>query len=406
MAYGKSRLTRPEVARLELMPPTNDVHDLLRHTQHQLKRVANHCVVSWLTHHEQAQSLMRLEAGLPVHPCPPQLCARWLRECQALCPDVQSATVLAVTNWLAQTYTQQKSPKSNCKRWLQVLRREESHWSYQSEIPVRLWNGNAKFVRAHGGVAVQIRVDRFDKPGCKVAGSTPHQLHILRPKDGKRSDAHRAAYLAACEIADGKRKLSQSQISYDERLRKWFLFLTIEGAVPENSAWRDETKVIFFRPGRHDAIRIHADSISGGFGDESLDRVAAVRAKLDEWRASYRAEHGAAPLPRTHADGLLAKWRRHSGSICDSIAAEVVRSLKGRDFGRVVWLDGNNRRAALAVAGKDGDADPRELFPFELLRRKIEKRLGDIGIECEGRANFRSVKRRKQERQKKLVRIG
>lgn len=402
MAYGKSRLTRPEVVRLEIEPPAAEAHAMLLHAMAQLKRVANHCVISWLIHHEQAGSVMRLAAGLPVHPVPPPLCARWLRECQALCPDVHSGTVLAVTNWLAQTFTSQASPKANCKRWLRVLSREESHWSFERQLPIRLWSGNAKFVRDER-VGVVVRVDRFDRPGKKKAGSTPLRLNFARPKGGNRSAGHRAAYLAACEIAAGDRHLAQSQLSWDARQRKWFLFVTVDGPAPSEHAERDPERVIFFRPGRMDALRIHADKVVGGFGDEALDSVSRVRSQLDAWRESWRRENDGAAIPARNAVELSGKWRRQSAAICDALASEVVRSLKDRAFGRVVWLDGNNRTAALALAGKRGERDERELFPFELLRQKLAKRLGDLGIEFVGRANFRSVKRRKQERRKRLA---
>lgn len=402
MAYGKSRLTRPEIVRLEIEPPAAEAHAMLMHAAAQLKRVANHCVVAWLIHHEQAGSVMRLAAGLPVHPVPPRLCARWLRECQALCPDVHSGTVLAVTNWLAQTFTAQASPKVNCKRWLRVLSREEAPWSYERPMPIRLWTGNAKFVRDER-VGVVVRVDRFDRPGKKTAGSTPLRLDFVRPKGSNRSAGNRAAHLAACEIAAGDRHLAQSQLAWDARQRKWFLFVTVEGPAASEHAERDPERVIFFRPGVHDALRIHANTVVGGFGDEALDSVSRVRSKLDAWRESWRRENGEASIPARNAVEMSGKWRRQSAAICDALASEVVRSLKDRTFGRVVWLDGNNRRCALALAGKNGERDERELFPFELLRNKVTKRLGELGIEVVGRANFRSVKRRKQERRKRLA---
>lgn len=394
MAYGKSRLTNPEVHRLELAAPSPEAHAMLLHAQRQLQRVANHCVRRWLLWHDEAQTLFKMSQGLPTMACPPPLCATWLRESQALCPDVHSATVLAVTNWLAQTYTRQTSPRANEKRWRRVLRGDESHWSYQNPLPIRLWNGNAKIVREAGGAAVVVRVDRRPQPGRKLATSTPLVLPLVRPKGSNRTAGHRAAYAAACEIADGVRPLSQSQLCWDARLRKWFLFLTASGAAPAEHAARDATRVLVIRPGRHAALRVHADGIAGDFGEEALDRVSRVRRRLDERR------DGADARLREH---LAATWRRQSGAICDALAAEVVRSLASRDFGRLLWLDGDNRTAALALAGRKRESDRRELFPFELLRRKIEKRLGELGIEVVGRANFRSVKRRIAERRKRLA---
>jgi len=401
MAYGKSRLTKPEVVRLELRPPTAEQEKLLRHTMSQLRRVANLCVRSWLLYHERHHTPLKMECYAAIHPCPPELCARWLREATALCPDVHCATVLAVTNWLAQTITSQKSPRTNEKRWRAVLRCDESHWQFSWPLPIRLWNGNAKLARFGGGLAALVRLDRILGDGPR-ATSTITEIHLVPPKTANRSAGHRLAYLAAAEIADGARKLAQSQITFDDRLRKWFLFLTVE-APSVDIVTRDPARLIVVRPGRRAALRIHADRIAGGIGKAALDRVATVRPALDARRQSWRKAHADCPLPHSLAADLTVAWRHKSSAICDLLVAEVVRSLRTRDFGRVLWLDGNNRQAGLAVAGKSCEGDRRELFPFEQLRKKATKRLGELGIEVVGRANFRSVKRRKAERRKRVA---
>lgn len=404
MAYGKSKIENPEIAKLELMPPTAEQEKLLLHTMEQLKRVANHCVQTWLMYHSLRHTLLKMQCSAPVVPCPPELCSLWLRTSQALCPDVSSSTVLGVTNWLAQTITSQKSPKVNEKRWRRVLRCDESHWSFTGPLPIRLWSGNSKIVRGEGGVMVSARLDRFVEAGKRRATSHELRLALLRPKQSNRTAGHRAAYLAACEIADGKRHFAQSQII---RIgEKWFLCLTVDGLAPTEHAHRDANRILCIRPGRRDALRVHADLKAGGFGEEILDRIAKARAAIDERRKSWRKEHGDIPLPPTVAAQLSVKWRHQSSAMCDWLASRIVAALKQDTYGKVLWFDGDNRTAALAAAGKNGERDRRELFPFELLRRKAEKRLESIGIEVIGRANLRSVKRRIATSQKRKRRLA
>lgn len=398
MAYGKSTLTNPEIARLELEPLAKETHDMLRHTQRQLRRVANHCASSFLLYHDRMNTLLRMDANLPVCACPPELCARWLKECQALCPDVHSATVLAVTNWLAQTYTSQKSPKVNEKQWRQVLRRDAQLWSYREPLPIRLWNGNAKMSHVGEKVAIVVRVDRFLEAGKKVGSSTPLTLTVRRPTRGADSAPHQQAYNAACEIADGKRKLAQSQLVFDRG--KWFLQLTISGPEPVAHAKRDPHAVIVVRPGRMAALRIHANCIVGDFGEEALDRVSAIRRKLDERWASLTPDIRHEKRIKDH---LSRKWQDQCGAVCNALAAEFVRSMKKRRYGKVLWLDGNNRTAALALACRSGEDDDRELFPFHRLRLAIKKRCSEIGMEVVERGNFRAPKRRNAERRKRLA---
>lgn len=401
MAYGKSQLTQPEVVRLELLPLAPPVEALLLQTGGSLQRIANLCVESWLFHHRAGGSLERLRQKQPVQPCPAELLARWRKQAMLLVPDINYATMLATTNWLERTIRKQSSPRSNIKRWIRVLTYEESHWTYQHPLPVRVWDGNAKIVWCEGGLAIRCRLNRTVVAGRR-ATSTPIELRLLRPKRAGRSAGHRLAWQAAAEIAGGKRPLAQSQLVRDGR--KWFLHLTVEAAPLPAPLARDPARVLAVRPGRRSALRIHAAGISGGIADELLDRVSRLRRKLDERRQSWRRANPQAPLPPTLSRQLSVTWRHHSGSMCDAIVAEVVRALRARDYGRVLWLDGDNRTAALALAGRAGEQDRRELFPFELLRKKATKRLAEIGIEVIGRANLRSVKRRvaRGKRSKKL----
>lgn len=407
MAYGKSKLTRPEVCRLELFRyPGHDnaVHReakaLLAATMERLRVVCNQVVRTWLRFHEDAGTLGRMAAKEPVHPCPPAFMKLVYRQTQDACPDVHGATILAVQKWLTETITRQDSPKSNCKRWRRVLSCDESHWSFNDPPPVRLWNGNGKIVRTADGVAVLIRLQRVRVPGKKTAESRAIEIPILRPKHGNHSEQHRRAYAAACEIADGLRPLSQCQIVSGAN-GKWFLFLTIDGPEPDQTVTRDRNRVLFVRPGVNDALRFHAGSLCGGFGEIVLDRLSRVRSQLDSRRASWRKDNGDAPMPSHVAESLSATWRNQSSAVCDVLISEVVAALRKRDFGKIVWLDGNNRKAALATAGKFSERDSRELFPFEQLRRKAEKRVGELGIEFTGRANFRSAKRRRAEFKKR-----
>lgn len=391
MAYGKSKLTRPQVVRLEVVPPSKDVADLLRRTMERLRVVANVTVRQWLMYHETQGTLAKMSAKEPVSPCPPDFCRTVYRETQDAASDVQCATVLASQKWLVQTIAVQKSPRANEKRWRRVLRCDESHWSFNDPLPIRLWNGNAKVVRCGDDVQVVARLDRVTVPGRKTAISHPVALTLLRPSAGKRSEDFRRDYAAACEVADGVRDLSQSQLFFERG--KLFLMMSVEGPAPDEKAMRDKRQVLVVRPGRYDCLRFRFGAKRGGFGDV-LDRLSAARKACDEGWDRWRRHNPDMPVPAGVKLHLSAKWRNHCAAACDLLVTEVVAACRNRAIGRVLWFDGNHRTAALALAAKSGEDDRREFFPFELMRRKAEKRLGELGIEVVERANMRSVKRR------------
>lgn len=399
MAYGKSQLTRPQVVRLELHPPGDAAAKLLRYVGEQLRRVANVTVRQWLRYHEDHGTAERMAAREAVCPCPPDFCRDVYRATQDAAGDVQCATVLAAQKWLVQTIAKQKSPRVNEKRWRRVLRCDESHWSFGEPLPIRLWNGNAKFERCGDDVRLVVRLDRRRVEGKKNAVSTPLELRIVRPTGGRRSEDYREHYAAVCEIADGRRKLAQSQLFFERG--KWFVALTVEGPKPEPTAVRDAGQVLYIRPGSVDPLRFRCGGKSGGFGgDELLDRLSRTRAAVEEGRRRWRDSHPQRPLTDGVAVHLAWKWKHQAAAVCDLLVTEVVTAMRNRAIGRVVWLDGNNRRAALATAGKMSERGA-EIFPFERLRRTAEKRLGELGVEVVGRANFRSVKRRSADARKR-----
>lgn len=399
MAYGKSKITNPVIEYLELEPPTKEQVELLRYTSSQLKRVANRCVRLFLDYHERVGTAEKLRRNQPLGcPVPPDLAKDFYHGATRLCPDVSGATVLAVANWLAQTIKQQDSPRSNGKRCWQVLRYEESHWSFSYDLPIRLWTGNSKIIRHDGGIAIAVRLDRIVVPGKQLADSTLTILPLRKPKLSKATAGHRLAYLAACEIADGKRHYAQSQLVLERG--KWMLRMTVNGKAPADASHRDANKVLVVRPGRLSALYVRgAGGLRGGYAEEALDRLAAVRAKLDHQRASIRKHLGT--LPAHHAEHLATKWRNHATTVSQQVVTRLVKAVAGTDYGKVLWLDGNNRTAALALACRDGERDRRELFPFERMRKFAERKFAELGIEVVTRGNFRSVKRRKAEHAKR-----
>ncbi len=344
--------------------------------------------------------LMALRDNLPSA-VPPNLSSQLLRDAGAQCPEVHSGTLLGTMNWLAQTIKVQKSPKFNCPRWLLVLNKRESPWYFNGPQPIRLWSGNAKIIRRENGIAVSVRLERYAVPGKKHAESTPVILYIDRPRaSANRSATHRASYAAACEIADGTRKLAQSQLHFDGG--KWRLRMTVEGAAAKDSSMRDKDRMVIVRPGRRDALRVRAPGRSGGFGETALDRVSYWRGNIDQHRKAVAASAGG--ITNRSSEYLSQKWRNKVKGVCKSLVADIARALVGDSCGKVLWLDGNHKTAGLALAGKSDERDSRELFPFHMLRDMAARSLERLGIEVGGRANLRSVKRRIADGPKRAVR--
>lgn len=397
--YGKSKLSHPQVARLEVIVP-KEAAPKLREAMQCSQRIANLAVKMWLRWHEDAGTLALIDEKKPCAAFPPDLTAAIRARAFALFPTLTYATVNALVNWLDRTISTQNSPKSNVKRWKQVLRHAESHWSYEWPLPLRLWSGNAKAGMDEHGPWLQIAVERVAELGKARGKSVPVVIRFNRPHNGGDDADYRAMYAAFCEVARGDRPLAQSNLSYDRRKDKWFLALTVEG--PEKitaQVVRDPKLIIFVRPGRYTALRIHANTRSGGFGVEQLDRISRERIKIDARWKSLKKDFGD-HVPANIIEQQRIRWRGVTSSIGSLLVAKLAASLRQEPFGKVVWLDGNNRTCGLATAGKQSAGDFRELFTFESMRRLAEKKLAEMGMEFVGRANYRSVKRRKSVRER------
>ena len=88
MAYGKSRLTRPEVIQVPLMPVKEAEHELMLQTSRDLQRIANECVVEFLLFHRLRKTRATLEAKQPAAACPPDLCRAFRERAVAMYPQV------------------------------------------------------------------------------------------------------------------------------------------------------------------------------------------------------------------------------------------------------------------------------------------------------------------------------
>lgn len=446
MAFGKSKLTNPEIAQLKLIEPmSRDDHEaraVLARVSRELKRVANSHVMTWLRWHDERQTLARLRTwsgvadfrgesakaitawiidqrqqarvdcgsqaqarvGFCPTGCPPELAARMRREADALVPSLHYSTMLATSNWLCQTIGSQDSPKSNCKRWLRVLAREEAPWSFEGPQPIRLWDGNCAVVRdERGQPLLRAKLEREFEPGKRRATAQVIELRFRKPGESNSGGQARLAWRMLCQIADGERSLAQSQLF--ERGGNWYLSLTCEGPAPPEHSARDKTITLCVRPGARDALRLRISGFPAGglAAEEELDRVAAIRSQLDFRRESWRRANGGAPLNSAMQDNLAAIWKRQTQSVCERLVAQLTRAINGSKIavGRVEWYDGCHSRAALARAGLSSARDKRELFPFYVLRRVAERALEKMGIEFVGRANRRSIKRRIEDAKKR-----
>jgi hypothetical protein len=394
MAYGKSRIVCPRVVRLEAIVREDD-QPRLDAICRELQQVANLAVRRWLAYHEQRDTLARIAERKPAAAWPADFAAAIRAEAAARHAGITYSTLNGLLNWMDRTFSKQDSPRAHCKRWVQVLRCEESHWSYSRPLPIRLWSGNARLVMDERGPVLVARLNRRVEPGKCRPVSDPITIRFRRPGRGKDDATYRAGYAQVCAIARGEAHFAQSQLWRQKQ--KWFCGFTVD--LRSNGSHRDPNLTIFIRPGRMNALRVHANRVVGGYGDWALDRIAAESARLAQRRSSLRAQ--LEQVPPHIQESLSARWRNVTVTVAQQLVSRLMKALRDEHYGRVVWLDGNNRTAALATAGKTSGRDPRELFPFEFMRRFAQQKCEQLGIAFASRANFRSVKRRKFEHKKR-----
>lgn len=423
MAKQKTSLTTPRIVRLEL-EWTDREEDWARLAEiaEQLRRAANRMSRAFVDYHEAAGTVARLRAydawlrGGKVGDappaagaaCPPALQKRWYH-LLAEYDTIHERPRALLLSWIASTISSQDSPKSNCKRWRQVLLDQERPWYFHEPLPIRFDGRNAHLREEDGTLWLVARVIR-----PALGQSTPLRLRVRSSRENgtARQADLLAKWLSLQTLAVEDRHLAGGQI-YHERGR-WFAAFTIDRELERIEG--DAKKVLFLRPGRHDPWRIRCAGVSGGFGrgvrrGDQLplhEEVALARQDILLRRASRRGVADFATLRPTRVrrrleGSLRGKWNRVCTLLNRRVVREIVGAVEKHNIGRVVVLPGR-RTCWLETAGKQEDLPDTTSFPLHQFTRFLRESLVPRGVSVESRASLRSVKRRKAVAQQKKKR--
>lgn len=376
MAHVKSTLANPHIVPLviaRIEPPEHAA----RLTQ-AMREVAAGCaeaIMEWRAWHHERGSAALIRQGQACGPCfPPALSRRMYARATAATPSVSGLTTATVLKWLKTTITAKDSSKFQCKMWRAMLAGWENDSCFTS-LPLRIYSQSAKLVnapRAEGQRYQHVEIV------CKVlrspaGGLDETRLRIEHPRAGASED-YKKWFAMLVEMVRGQRKFSESQIVWSRG--KWGLRLTVAKEVPAVAL--DPKRLLFVRCGMKCAWYTRFRGRSASWGTEKLAAVRAAREKHIDLRMSgYRTRH----------------WQRFCRTFNQQTVAELRELVLKHRVGKVVVFDGRPR-CALATVGAEDKREPTN-FPVAQFREFLKKTLQLYGCEVVGRANFKSVKRRK-----------
>lgn len=342
---------------------------------------ASEAVAEWRAWHHERGSAALIRKQEQCGACfPPQLSKQMYARATAAAPDVSALTIANTLKWLRRTTTEKKSSKYTVKMWRAILAGWENQPCF-THLPLRIYCQNARLENAPRTETHKYQhIDIIVKVLRGEAGLEETTLRIEHPRKGASEEYHRWFNLLV-QMARGKRKFSESQIVWG---RGGFgLRLTVEREITKHQL--DPAKVLFLRAGNKSAWRARYNGRSISIETEKLPAVRAAREKHIDLRSS----------------GIHTRhWSRFCWTFNRQTVAGLRATILARGIGRVVIFDGRPR-CALACVGAEDEREPTN-FPMAAFRELLKKSLDDYGCDVVGRANFKSVKRRKARLREKL----
>jgi hypothetical protein len=292
--------------------------------------------------------------------------------------------------WLSKTLNEQTSPLSSLKRWQAVLLAAEN-WPQFRALPLRVYSQLCTVVRRDGHVWLCPKVVKQD--GRVV----PLTLQVLRPdthdakgnkKTGRKFQQWSKLYERLTRIADGLDTLPGCLLT--SRRGKWYFALTYEQEFDAIEPQRGS--VLFLRPGRRTALVAH---FGGRYARLGADEILPLGKRRREFIAS-----------RSHGTRDAKAWWNYCDTLAHRLANEIAESVEKHRIETVVVMAGHGL-SALDRCGLDEDELEREptRFPMQHFQVVLSQKLIPRGVQVLTRANFRSVKRRK-ERGRKVLEVG
>lgn len=376
-ANGKSSLINPYIVPLVIAridPPEHEAR--LREAMREVAAGCAEAIMEWRAWHHERGSAALIRRGASCGPCfPPALAKRMYDRARAAAPGISALTLQLSLKWLKRTITEKKSSKFSGKMWRAILAGWENDSCFTS-LPLRVYGQTATIqdVPRKSG-------DRYQHTELAIkvlqaaggSGLETTRLRIEHPRAGSSEDYKRWFQMLR-EMLNGTRKFSESQIIWSKG--KWGLRLTVSRDV--GAITLDTNKILFLRLGTKSAWRTRFRGRSISWGTEKLAAVRAAREKhIGLRRRGHRTKH----------------WQRFCRTFNQQVVAELRALVLKHKIGRVVVFDGRPT-SALTMVGVDTVEEPTN-FPAAQFREFLTKSLVVYGCEVVGRANYKSVKRRK-----------
>lgn len=370
----------------------------LRAVGAEMRDAQNAMVAEWLGFHYVAGSAAMLAVRQPVEAVPTAL---FLAMYHAAKPCLSQATTEVLTcalNWLVATIKAQRSPRSTLRRWQAVLvrRNAERPWFWGERQPIRLSPKSAAFEAVGGDIHCVVRV---------VKGSPPIRLKLkgevatdrkLRPDGPGRNGAKYNARLAALREA-----MSVRGALLTESRGSWELTFLERRAAPILPV-RDDLRTMFVRPSNEAGWRVRWHGRKAFLvGGEALADLANVRREQIARRSELRAR--GIDSRTAAAQGMKDRWTNYCRTLYQQTANEICAWCEAHGIERIALMSGDDWCALGSVGNDDLEKSEPTRFPFAAFAGQVKQNAMRRGIVVVSRANFRSVKRRKERWLRKLA---
>lgn len=371
----KSTLRHPHVVPLVIarIDPPDHAERLIGAMRENAAAAAD-AMAEWRAWHHERQSAAAIRQQQSCGACfPPALSKRMYARATQAAPNVAALIIATTLKWMRRTTTEKTSSKYSIKMWRAILAGWENMPCY-TMLPLRVYCQTAKVTRAPKTDSQRYQhVDLVVKVLRGESGLLETTMRVEHPREGANAD-YKKWFALLCEMAEGRRKFAESQIVWERG--RFGLRLTVDREYAAHAL--DPAKVLYLRAGTKSAWRARYRGRTISIGTEKLSAVGSARGKhIAQRKAGYATRH----------------WQRFCWTFNRQTVAELRDTILSRGIGKVVIFDGR-QRSALASVGVDHEQEPTN-FPVAQFRELLTKSLAPYGCEVMGRANFKSVKRRK-----------
>lgn len=343
--------------------------------------------------HKADEKTRGAKPKLTLQRLPKELAKQINAAVKAACPTIHIRTQTLIVKRWGDTLGTRKAASGNLSGWMAILLSRESIPSSTRPQPIKFDLQSAKLLaplEKGGKFRLSLRLDRLDKPGSKMAGSTVDLVELnCKPK-------HHGQYAILCGIIEGKYKFHGSELCWQESCRKWIVHVSWSHVAEQETPRPPGSKVATLHPGRENPFNLWLDGYPmqiGGTGraiGSQRERLLTNRwSRQENYRFAQRSGKGhgrkRALLP---VDKLSRVWRNFTTTYNHTITREIIKRCVDRGVGKLIILQPMGDKAArryCTTAGKiEGRRDSTGWTWFQIATMAKYK-AEEHGIEIEVR---------------------